>query len=74
MEYYTTVKAVSKDGDAIKAEVSCGGKSRGFTDNNTGEISFDMYSKDIYDVSIKSSIYGKGSGKVKGGGSITIRL
>jgi hypothetical protein len=74
MGYYTTVKTVNKDGKVVKAEVFCGGTSKGFTDANTGEISFDMYSNDIYDVYAKSSVYGNGNGKVKGGGIITIRL
>lgn len=74
MGYYTTVKAVNKDGKAVKAEVSCGGKSKGFTDATTGEVSFDMYSNDTYDVYVKSSIHGNGNGKVKGGGMITVRL
>jgi hypothetical protein len=74
MAYYTTVKAVSQKGTPVKVEVKCGGKSRGFTNEKTGEISFDMSSDDNYDVYIKSSIYGEGKGKVKGGGMVTIRL
>jgi len=74
MGYYTTVKAVDKNGRGVKAEVSCAGSYKGFTDENNGELSFEMYSNDHYDVYVKSSIYGNGSGKVKGGQSITIRL
>lgn len=74
MGYYTTVKAVDKNGKSVKAEVSCGGSFRGYTDENTGELSFDMYSNDYYDVYVKSSIYGNGLGRVKGGQTIIIRL
>ena len=72
--YYTTVKAINKSGDPVKAEVSCGGTYRGFTDEKTGELSFDLYAKDIYNVSIKSSIYGNASGSVRGGGEAVFRL
>ena len=74
MGYYTTVKAINKDGKPVKAEVICAGTSRGFTDENSGELSFEMYSNDYYDVTVKSSIHGRGNGRVKGGSAITIRL
>ena len=51
MSYYTTVKAVNQNGQAIKVEVTCGGTSRGFTDANTGEISFELSSNGSYSVS-----------------------
>ncbi len=73
MSYYTTVKTVNKDGVAIKAEVTCGGKERGFSDPNTGELSFYLSSKDAYRVSAKRSGE-SASGIVHGGKQITLRL
>lgn len=73
MSYFTTVKVVNKNGETVKAEVSCGGTSRGFTDKNTGEISFELRSKDRYSVSVKR-LGTRASGNVKGGQSITLRL
>jgi len=73
MSYYTTVRVVNKDGKAVKAEVKCGGTSRGFTDANTGEVSFDLRSSDSYEISSKS-MGSKASGKVYGGKTATLRL
>ena len=73
MSYYTTVKTVNKDGRAIKAEVTCGGKSRGFTDDRTGEISFELNGNGSYSVSAKRSGE-SASGSVYGGKQITLRL
>ena len=73
MSYYTTVKTVNSNGQAVKAEVTCGGRSRGYTDANTGEISFDLSSQDNYSVSAKRSGE-SASGNVKGGQAITLRL
>ena len=73
MPYYTTVRVVSKDGKAVKAEVTCGGVSRGFTDPNTGEISFDLKFQGSSDVSSKHLGY-KASGKVGGGKFVVLRL
>lgn len=72
--FYTTVKVVSADGVGVSAEVTCGGTFKGYSDPNTGELSFDLYSNGNWNVSVKSSIYGKGSGVVQGGKTITIRL
>lgn len=73
MSYYTTVKVVNKDGKAVKAEVSCGGKPRGFTDQNTGEISFELVDQGSYDVYSKR-MGDTASGKVRGGKTVTLRL
>ena len=72
--YYTTVKAINKSGDPVKAEVSCAGTYKGFTDEKTGELSFNLYAKDKYNVSIKSSIYGNASGTIRGGEEGVFRL
>lgn len=73
MSYYTTIKTVNKNGQAIKSEVTCGGKSRGFTDVNTGEISFELSSNGSYSVSAKRTGE-NASGTVYGGKSIVLRL
>ncbi|GGK80621.1 hypothetical protein [Amphritea balenae] len=73
MAYYTTVKTVNSNGQAIKAEVTCGGKPRGFTDPNTGELSFELRDNSSYSVSAKRS-GGSASGSVYGGKQITLRL
>jgi len=73
MSYYTTVKTVNRDGKAIKAEVTCGGRSRGFSDQHSGEISFELPSNDAYSISAKRS-GGSASSTVRGGQSITLRL
>jgi len=73
MGYYTTVRVVNSSGQAVKAEVICGGTSRGFTDPNSGTVSFDLSSKDSYSVSAKH--YGESaSGSVYGGKEIVLRL
>lgn len=72
MSYYTTIKVISKDGKPVKSEVSCGGVSKGFTDENTGEISFEMSSNSFYTVYAKRG--GKSvSSKVKGGQTVILR-
>lgn len=73
MGFYTTVKTVNKDGKAIKAEVMCAGISKGFTDPNTGEISFDLSSNGSYSVSAKRSGE-SAAASIYGGKSITLRL
>lgn len=72
--YYTTVRAVNKSGKPAKVAVSCGGTHKGFTDEKTGELSFDLYSDGAYDVVLKSSIFGNASGSIKGGNEATFRL
>jgi hypothetical protein len=73
MSYYTTVKTVNKEGKPIKAEVICGGKSRGFTDPNTGELPFELSTNSSYSISAKR--YGeKASGTIYGGRTLTLRL
>lgn len=72
-EYYITVKTLSPEGKPCKAEISCGGRDRGSTDERTGMLSFPVGSKDIYDIYAKR--YGKQvSGKVRGGEEILMRL
>ncbi len=73
MSYYTTVKTVNKDGRPIKAEVICGGRSRGFTDPYSGEISFELSSNGSYSVSAKRS-GGSASATIYGGKTMTLRL
>ena len=73
MSYYTTVKVVNKDGKPVKAEVKCGGTSRGFTEQNTGEVSFELRSQDSYSVS-SSRMGDSASGTVYGGKKVTLRL
>ena len=73
MGYFTTVKTVNKEGQAIKAEVVCGGKSRGFTDANSGELSFELVSNDTFSISARRSGE-KATGKIRGGQMITLRL
>jgi hypothetical protein len=73
MAYYTTVIVVNSQGKPVKAEVYCGGTSKGFTDPNTGKINFTMNTTDQYSVS--ASHYGESaSGKVRGGEEILLRL
>lgn len=73
MGYYTTVKVINGEGKPVAADVTCGGRNRGFTDKKTGEISFELSSQDNYSLSAKR-MGSKASGTVKGGQSIVIRL
>jgi hypothetical protein len=73
MSYYTTVKVISTEGKPVRAEVACGGTYRGFTDPNTGEISFELSSNDSYSVSAKR-MGDRASGKVNGGKVLILRL
>ncbi|GBL05945.1 hypothetical protein [Glaciecola sp. KUL10] len=73
MGYYTTVRAVNSSGKCVKAEISISGKSKGFTNTDTGELSFDLSSNSTYEVSAKQ-FGSKGYGKVKGGSTTTIRI
>ena len=73
MAYYTTVITVNEKGEPIKAEVTCGGTSRGFTDPDSGELTFSLSTKDGYSVSAKR--YGQSvSSTVRGGERIVLRL
>jgi hypothetical protein len=73
MPYLTTVTVVNKENRPVKAEVSCGGRSRGFTNENTGQLTFTMSTSDRYSVSAKR--YGESaSGEVRGGGEIVLRF
>ncbi|MDR1038289.1 MAG: hypothetical protein LBT40_17480 [Deltaproteobacteria bacterium] len=73
MSYPTTVIAVNSQGKRVKAEITCGGKYRGFTDENTGSLTFDMNTNERYSVSAKR--YGEyAGGEVKGGQEIVLRL
>lgn len=74
MPYYTTVKAITPAGNPTKAEVFCGGSSKGFTDDRSGSLTFETYSNDRYDVTIKKSGYDNGHGSVRGGDSVVVRL
>lgn len=73
MSYTTSVKVLDSQGRPTKAEINCGGKYQGFTDENTGELHFDMYSNDRYSISAKRHGI-KTYGKVRGGQSIILRL
>lgn len=73
MSFHTTVKVVGKDGRPAKANVKCGGVDRGFTDERSGEVSFEVRSNDAYDVTAKR--YDEvARGQVKGGGYLVVRL
>jgi hypothetical protein len=73
MSYVTTVTTVNNEGRPIKAEVFCGGRSQGFSDPNTGTISFSMSTRDEYSVSAKR--YGESaSATIRGGQEIVLRL
>jgi len=73
MSYYTTIKVVNSVGKAVKAEVSCGGKTRGFTNPNTGEISFDLVDQSSYSVSAKR-MGTRPQVKFRGRKTVTLRL
>ncbi len=73
MGYYTTIVTINKGGKPVKVAVSCGGKDRGYTNENTGKVTFELASKDNYDVYIKR--FGEQiSGKVKGGSEAVLRF
>jgi hypothetical protein len=73
MSYVTSVTVVNNEGRPVKAEVTCGGTSRGFTDANTGELHFSLSSKDRYSVSAKRTGE-SASGEVRGGQAVVLRL
>jgi hypothetical protein len=73
MGYYTTIKVVDNNGRPAKAEITCGGTFRGFTDSKTGELSFELSSNSSYSVSAKR-MGNKTSGTVIGGQTITLRV
>jgi hypothetical protein len=73
MTYYTTVTVINKEGRPVKAEVHCAGTYRGFTDEDTGQLTFTMISKDRFSVSAKR-MFDSASGMVRGGDSILLRL
>ena len=73
MGYYTTVKVFNREGKPVKAEINCGGQFRGFTDESTGALGFELSSQGTYDISAKrfgDKIYGK----VRGGGDIALKF
>jgi hypothetical protein len=73
MGYYTTIKVVNSEGRAIKAHVSVGGKYEGFSDERTGEFSFEA--EYAIDLRYTVSRYGAStSGVVRGGTAISERL
>ncbi|MDR1608510.1 MAG: hypothetical protein LBT38_08915 [Deltaproteobacteria bacterium] len=71
--YITTVTVVNNEGRPVKAEVFCGGTSQGFTNPDTGEISFSMKTNEEYSVSAKR-MGESASSKIRGGGNIVLRL
>ncbi|GHU33175.1 hypothetical protein FACS189497_14900 [Betaproteobacteria bacterium] len=73
MSHYTTVVCLDSQGRPCKADVTCGGSNKGFTDQESGQITFPMYSQDEYDV------YAKRLGetvhaRVRGGREIVLRF
>jgi hypothetical protein len=73
MPYYTTVICIDSRGKPCKAEVICGGVSQGFTDADSGKITFPRLSEDTYDVSAKH--YGESvRDRVRGGKEIVLRF
>ncbi|MDR2442046.1 MAG: hypothetical protein LBE31_00820 [Deltaproteobacteria bacterium] len=69
----TTVKVVNDKGLPVKAEVTCGGKKRGSTDENTGLLSFDLSSTGKYSISAKR-MFDSASGHIIAGSEIVLRL
>jgi hypothetical protein len=73
MPYFTTITVINKEGRPVKAEVYCGGTSQGFTNENTGQITFTMNTSNRYSISAKR--YGESaSGEVNGGCETVLRL
>jgi hypothetical protein len=66
MGYYITVVVCNKDGRPVKAEITCGGKYRGFTNENNGELSFEMQYEGEYSISAKT-MFSQASGTVRTG-------
>jgi hypothetical protein len=73
MSYTTTVIVVNNENSPVKAEVTCGGRFQGFTDEDTGVISFSMNTNEPYSVSAKR-MFDSSSGVVRGGQQIVLRL
>ena len=72
--YYTEVKVVNEKGSPVKAAITCGGTSKGSTDEKTGVLGFEMGSNGKFRISAKSGISGSASGEIKGGGQLVLRL
>jgi len=53
MGYYTTIKVINSRGKPVKAAVYCGGKFRGYTNENTGEIIFELPYSGKYSLSVE---------------------
>jgi hypothetical protein len=73
MNYVTTVIAVNNIGRPVKAEIFCGGAFKGFSNPDTGILSFNMSTKDQYSVTAKR--FGESvSTTIRGGQEIVLRL
>jgi hypothetical protein len=73
MSYYTTVITVNNNGKPVQADVTCGGANRGFTDADTGKLTFILPTNDTYDISAKRS--GEtAKGSVRGGKEVVLRV
>jgi hypothetical protein len=73
MGYMTTIITVNREEKPVKAEVFCGGVSKGFSNPDTGAISFSMSTKDQYSVSARR--YGESaSATIRGGQKMVLRL
>jgi hypothetical protein len=73
MSFITTVTVVNNEGRPVKAEVTCGGTFRGFTDEDTGQLSFSLSTKETYSVSAKR-MFDSAASEIRGGQSIVLRL
>jgi len=70
---FTIIKVVGSNGQPTKAEVNCGGSFKGFTNERTDELSFELSLKDSYRVSIKKN-GNSSSGQVYGGKTNVLRV
>ena len=73
MSYYTTVITVNNNGKPVQADVTCGGANRGFTDADTGKLTFTLPTNDIYNVSARRSGE-RATGTLRGGKEVVLRL
>jgi hypothetical protein len=71
--HYTTVVCLDSRGRPCKAEVSCGGEYKGFSDPESGRIIFPMLSEDEYDVSTKR-LGETACGRVRAGRETVLRF
>jgi hypothetical protein len=61
------------EGRRVKAEATRGGKFRGFTDENTGRLNFELQYDGAYGVAAKR-MFDSASGEIKAGAEALLRL